>query len=63
MVILLVSLCSVNIRETSANNSVVDSGPLCACVFYVFLCLSVHVCEHSFFMLVLVFVLISQVHG
>ena len=61
IVTLLVSLCSVNIRETNANNSVVHSGALCPCVFYVFLCLSVHVCEHSFFMLVLVLVLISQV--
>ena len=57
IVILLVSLCVVYIRETSAINSFVDSRPLYACIFYIFLCLSVQVCEHSFFMLVLVLVL------
>ena len=62
MVILLVSLCSVNIRETSANNSVVDSVHSARAYFtfscsYQFTCVSMH----SFFMLVLVLVLISQV--
>ena len=56
----LVCFASVNIRETSRNNSAVVIGPHCACVFSVFLCLS-HVCEHPFFMLVFVFVLLSQV--
>ena len=42
----LACFASVNIRETSTNNSVVAIGPLFACVFSVFLCLS-HVCEHT----------------
>ena len=52
-----------SVKQAQTLNSVVDSGPLCACVFYVFLymCLSVHVYEHSFFVLVIVLVLISQV--
>ena len=60
----------MNIRETIINNSGAVISPLCASMFSVFfrflylclffcLCIS-HVCERSFFMLVIVLVLISR---
>ena len=52
----LVYFFSVNIRETNTNNFIVS---LVNCV-RVFLCLS-RVCEYSFFMRVLIFLLMSRV--
>ena len=48
-----VCFIGVNIRETEHKQTVVVTSPICARVFFVFLC-KVGTCEHSFLMLVVI---------